>query len=1166
MLGQLNEADEEQIEVRLLKDRDYAEELDIVAEELIDQYADDEMPHAERKRLEQHFFRLPQRREQLQLAMILKRRRSRKSRNEKILRFYLPLAAAVLVTIGSGIAIWRALLRDSDVEQGLIALQTAFKNQRPFEARLSGFQYAPALQRGGLSALDYPSRDRAQRFLFSKTDTSAGATYARGMFYLAERQFDKAIDQLNIALNKEPENAKIHNDLGVALFERTKNRDPGEGQDLKVEDYNQSLYHFNKSLEVDGSFLEALFNRALLYESMLLPQRAEEDWRKYLEKDPKSAWADEARLRLEALERTSQSSSENVEQIFTRFHQAYQNGDDEGAWKTITLSSVRIGNIIVERLIDEYLNLVDQGRLSEAHDRHQMLTYIGDEKKKHAEDDYVSAIALVYQSPTHEQLGNLVTARRLMNLGQTQVASGQFSLALKSHTEAKQLYKTAGDIPEALLNEYWLAICKQQLMEKEESANLFRDLVETCGKKNYKWLAVRSLNALGYHEAYLSNFSKAVNYSYQAHLMAQEASETFGNLSALAALMQGYQYLGNRQRSLTYASQVLASGFSSIETKQRWMAYNEAAWALGSFGLVAAAVDYQRVAVQVSHELQDPSIESLSYIRLGALYGKSRNYADAFNQIQNAFKILENHAGKPFAQQMNAYAWLQLGNVYRQEGDFAKAVESFNSCIDLYSQLNLPAFTYQARKGKLLSYIALGDTAAASEERDATLNLYEKFRSNIVEETNKTSFFDLENDVFDVVVDFEYSRPGGEASAFEYAERSRARSLLALVDPDSSHDLRRQSVDELRALIPDQVQIIQYSVLERRILIWVLWRNGFYSKEIEINAGNLKEKISAYLDSIKRLDQEQTLNEAKDLYNILLRPVESVLDKNKTLYIVPDKILVRVPFVALVSPDSGRYAIEDYSFAMSPSTSIFLECTRAAVDKEKSNEKELLLAVGNPAFDREKFADLPYLPSSGREVDQIGDFYNHKQLLVWKQAVKETVLQEMSKADVIHFATHAITDERSPLRSKLLLAKERPPGGQSVTNNGVLEASEIYESSFPKARLVVLSACQTNSGPSFRGEGVMSMARPFLARGVPMVVASLWAVDSDATAKLMVDFHEYRRRHGYPSVEALRKAQLDMLRDPVKLYQQPYYWASFNLIGGYDKVETRKIEYVRTAH
>jgi CHAT domain-containing protein len=66
-----------------------------------------------------------------------------------------------------------------------------------------------------------------------------------------------------------------------------------------------------------------------------------------------------------------------------------------------------------------------------------------------------------------------------------------------------------------------------------------------------------------------------------------------------------------------------------------------------------------------------------------------------------------------------------------------------------------------------------------------------------------------------------------------------------------------------------------------------------------------------------------------------------------------------------------------------------------------------------------------------------------------------------------------------------------------------------------------------------------------------MVMASLWSVDSDATAKLMIKFHEYRKRDGLSTIEALRRAQIDMLSGSVARYHHPYYWASFNLIGGY---------------
>jgi CHAT domain-containing protein len=79
----------------------------------------------------------------------------------------------------------------------------------------------------------------------------------------------------------------------------------------------------------------------------------------------------------------------------------------------------------------------------------------------------------------------------------------------------------------------------------------------------------------------------------------------------------------------------------------------------------------------------------------------------------------------------------------------------------------------------------------------------------------------------------------------------------------------------------------------------------------------------------------------------------------------------------------------------------------------------------------------------------------------------------------------------------------------------------------------------------------MGISRAFIAKGVPLVVASLWDVDASATAELMIKFHGYRKLERLPSSAALRQAQLTLLRDLHSVYRSPYYWASFESIGGH---------------
>jgi len=98
-------------------------------------------------------------------------------------------------------------------------------------------------------------------------------------------------------------------------------------------------------------------------------------------------------------------------------------------------------------------------------------------------------------------------------------------------------------------------------------------------------------------------------------------------------------------------------------------------------------------------------------------------------------------------------------------------------------------------------------------------------------------------------------------------------------------------------------------------------------------------------------------------------------------------------------------------------------------------------------------------------------------------------------------------------------------------------------------KLVVLAACQTGIEQQFSGEGPIGFARSFLVAGVPVVVASLWPVDSNATAELMIAFHNARRDKHMSTTAALMQAQQEMIARA--RYRSPYYWAGFTVIGGY---------------
>jgi CHAT domain-containing protein len=282
----------------------------------------------------------------------------------------------------------------------------------------------------------------------------------------------------------------------------------------------------------------------------------------------------------------------------------------------------------------------------------------------------------------------------------------------------------------------------------------------------------------------------------------------------------------------------------------------------------------------------------------------------------------------------------------------------------------------------------------------------------------------------------------------------------------------------------------------------------------------------------------------------LIKPIEKFLDPSKLLCIIPDKSLNFLPFAALISSDSSRYLVEDYPLLYSPSSSVLLACTDLA-KKKNTSLPERLLSIGNPRFSRNDFPELSDLPSATKEAITIGDFYSTSHNLIEKNATESVVRLELPEAEIIHLAAHGVIDENSPMNAKFLLAKPETIKNKSSEADGILTLAEIYKLKLPRTKLVVLSACQTATGVYYKGEGMMNLARPFIAVGVPLIVASLWQIDSGSTAQLMINFHKLRKRGNRYSCDALSDVQREALTQANEQFRHPYYWAGFIALGGY---------------
>lgn len=1197
LLGDLAQEDARQLDDRLLTDDRLAEQVRFVEDELIEDYVRGEVSTDERERLEKRFFLTPRRRRSLEMVQGLRERalievtaESPGEKEERVgdvsvgagvtsatlsawwgnwLGSRWKVAAVVAFVVLAGLGVWYAVFRQSPEARGLAALDKAYRRQRPLEARVVGLTYAPfVVKRGGeTEEVDYRARDHSRVLLLGAAEDNPNAStlVALGRFYLTQREFDKAIDQFEKGLRLEPDNARLHSDMGVALMELGNAESP-RGQVPAMEYVARGLKHFNRALELDDSLLEARFNRALIYQHMMLPQQARAEWESYLQRDASSPWADEARHHLKTLTEQGDQTSKKREQMFEEFVAAYGADDNALAWRVLSRSRSKTGNFIVERLLDEYLTLAGRGERADSAGRLRMLQYAGRVEEQAVGDRFTADLADFYAHATEEQRALAARGRALARSAQEHYNHGELERAVSFYGEASSLFGRAGNEGEAMFAEGWAGYCYLRIPDTVRAAEVFERLSRTYEERNYRSLLAQSLHALSDIQTSLDEVSKALDYARRSLEVSEQVQDTVNQIRCLQQFVSMHLKLGSYRESLRMGRDALrlARGLPD-DPKLIWPFYHELAFDFYHLGLAEAALEFEKEALRRAQESDWPLIISRSYTRLGLIYEKLGDLPAAISSGQRARQEGERVSGLSRINIL-ANASLRLGHLHRQQGDFGAALAAYDEAIRHYETLTLHIYLYEAHKGKFLAHLNRGEDGAARAELTAALGLFEQYRSKILEERNRNSFFDAGQDIYDLATDFAYRRMSDPEKAFDFVEASHARSLLDIVssptqttdgggEPDIRHLFVAQPLPltTLRRLLPNDVQVVQYSLLSDRLLVWVISRDSVEIREHPIAAADLDRKVGDYTRLILPAagDAEAAASAAKELYQILIGPVEPLLSDSKQLFIVPDKGLNRLPFAALIDSESGEFFVEKYRFVISPSVNIFVKCSEWARER-RLRGKERVLSVGDPSFDRHQFPDLRPLPSSRREAEQVGKLYAGEPL-VGEHAREDRVRAEMAEADVIHIASHFVVDEQSPMLSKLLLTHEqrqRPVSGGDL--DGTLSAFEVYGMRFPNTRLVVLSACQTGVERSYRGEGAVGMARAFISAGVPLVVASLWPVDSDATAYLMASFHHHRSQRRTSTAEALRLAQVEMIGSSDKRNQSPHSWAAFIAIGGSD--------------
>ncbi|HMX26381.1 MAG TPA: CHAT domain-containing protein [Blastocatellia bacterium] len=380
------------------------------------------------------------------------------------------------------------------------------------------------------------------------------------------------------------------------------------------------------------------------------------------------------------------------------------------------------------------------------------------------------------------------------------------------------------------------------------------------------------------------------------------------------------------------------------------------------------------------------------------------------------------------------------------------------------------------------------------------------------------------------------------------------------------------SLAQTQQLLDEQTVMLSYSLGETSSFLFVVSRDGFSPLWLNAPAQAVSREVEQILAAIKNRSMPEFRKLSVRLYERLIKPAESLLKGKRELVILADGALHRLPFEVLLPPSSRQitqpdarklpYLVREHAISYAPSASVLAELQ--SYHKQAAPGQKVFLAFADPVYDAEaqgkdsvialttrsargddgqwKFNRLLY---SKNEAEGIAKLFPDGQADIYQgaQATEENAKApgRLEQYRILHFAAHGLINQSRPRFSGVVLTL--PRNGSGGAEDGILQAYEIFNLKL-NADLVVLSACETGLGKEVNGEGMMSLMRAFIYAGTPSVVASLWNVDDEKSAELMIRFYTHLKDGKHKS-EALRQAQLDTIQK----YGAPYFWAPFVLMG-----------------
>ena len=606
----------------------------------------------------------------------------------------------------------------------------------------------------------------------------------------------------------------------------------------------------------------------------------------------------------------------------------------------------------------------------------------------------------------------------------------------------------------------------------------------------------------------------------------------------------------------------------------------------------AEALRYMFLGLDLAESIRDKEEVASILLNMGTVYTKQKRYSQATEVFDKAIELAYQINEKSILWEAHAKA----GIVLKEMNNYRPALDHFNKSIEMIEDIRSKIYleelkaSYFGSDERIDSYYNLVDLLYNMAQEFPDQN-YLKDAFEIMEKAKARAFLDrlelsrvefgrsVNPDLLDKEdklmekisnINAALIKSGldqkqkkehlSELNEFEQELETLNRKIR--LDNPSYANLKYPlpvSLEEAQAVLPDgSTAYFAYCIGKNCSYAFVITREKIKVFPLP-PADTLRKDIKDYLQIISDKDSLNFLSGYK-LFTLLIQP--GLNHGVNRIIFIPDDILHFLPFETLLTQkDKQRWLVQDYRISYVPSITSFREIL---LRKKGNDRKKDILAFGNPYFGEYEGTENSYAASSlddtrndfhlnplkysQMEVDKIAALFkkNRRDVFTGDEAT-ETSLKRADLADykIIHFATHALIDNRNPARSSIVLSLR-----DTSLEDGFLQMREVFDFKMD-ADLIALSACQTGLGQFIKGEGIEGINRAFFFAGASSVLMSLWTVNDQASYQFMQRFYTHLRSSD-SIVDALRRSKTEMINS--EALSHPFYWAGFVVSGKADKI------------